>query len=208
MTDLRRGTGNRDARAQMQRNRILDAAQKCFSERGFHGAGMALIADTAQMSPGLIYRYFDGKSHIIRGIVEQQLDLMAAEMQRPNRDAGTLAQLLFDSYYPAARRAGQPWLDSGLVMEISAEAARDRVIGEALREFDETVQSRVEDWMRKPLEQNGLGLPESEIATRALMLRLIIDGLKMRQPRQPDLDPALLRRCLDELLTPLLGLPG
>ena len=50
----------RDARAQAQRNRILDAAQKCFAERGFHGAGMALIADTAQMSPGLIYRYFAG----------------------------------------------------------------------------------------------------------------------------------------------------
>ena len=61
----------RDARAQAQRNRILDAAQKCFAERGFHGAGMALIADTAQMSPGLIYRYFAGKSELIHGIVSR-----------------------------------------------------------------------------------------------------------------------------------------
>ena len=34
-------------RATAQRNRILDAAQKCFAERGFHGASMASIADTA-----------------------------------------------------------------------------------------------------------------------------------------------------------------
>lgn len=198
-------TGKRDERARAQRNRILDAAQTCFAERGFHGASMAAIAETAQMSPGLIYRYFEGKSQIIRGIVEQQLELMADQLKRPDHSPRTIADLLFDGYYINERQHdGQPWLHPGLIMEISAEAARDPIIGSALRDFDETVQARIEDWMRKPPEQNGLGIPESEVATRALMLRLIVDGLKMRQPRQPDLDPVLLRRCLDRLLSPLL----
>ena len=35
--------GRRDARAKAQRDRILDAAQKCFTERGFHGASMSMI---------------------------------------------------------------------------------------------------------------------------------------------------------------------
>ena len=61
---------SRSRRAEAQRNRILNAAQRCFAERGFHGASMAAIADTAQMSAGLIYRYFDNKSALIHGIVE------------------------------------------------------------------------------------------------------------------------------------------
>lgn len=199
----------RDARAQAQRKRILAAAQACFTERGFHGASMAMIADTAQMSAGLIYRYFSGKSEIIRGIVEQQLEMMAAEMARPDHASTPMAERLFENYYRGGGPdSGQPWLDAGLVMEISAEAARDPIIGAAMRSFDATVQARIEDWLRKPVASGGLGIAETEVPARALMLRLVIDGLKMRQPRQPDLDPALLRRCLAGMLQPLLDPDG
>lgn len=198
--------GKREARARAQRDRVLAAAQHCFAERGFHGASMAMIADAAQMSPGLIYRYFAGKSEIIRGIVEQQLELMAAEMASPAYENLSLLEHLLEIYYnDGVCRDGRPGLDAGLIMEISAEAARDPVIGEAMRTFDETVQARIMDWMRKPVARNGLGLDADEAAARALMLRVIVDGLKMRQPRQPNLDPLQLRRCLVGLLSPVLG---
>ena len=35
---------------------------------------MANIADTAQMSAGLMYRYFENKNAIVLGIVERQLE--------------------------------------------------------------------------------------------------------------------------------------
>lgn len=53
-------------RAEKQRQRILAAARRCFVERGFHAASMATIADTAEMSQGLIYRYFESKNAIDR----------------------------------------------------------------------------------------------------------------------------------------------
>ena len=39
------------------RQRILDAAQKCFAHQGFHGATMSTIAETAGISAGLAYRF-------------------------------------------------------------------------------------------------------------------------------------------------------
>lgn len=42
--------GKDTPRAEVQRERILCAAQKCFIEHGFHAASMANIAETAQMS--------------------------------------------------------------------------------------------------------------------------------------------------------------
>ena len=68
-------------RAELQRGRILDAAQKCFIEHGFHAASMASIADTAGMSAGLIYRYFENKSAIILAIVQRQLELLRDDIK-------------------------------------------------------------------------------------------------------------------------------
>ena len=61
------------SRAEAQRERILAAAHKCFAERGFHAASMASIAETAEMSPGLIYRYFAGKAEITQGTVNDTI---------------------------------------------------------------------------------------------------------------------------------------
>ena len=96
----------RDARAQAQRNRILDAAQKCFAERGFHGAGMALIADTAQMSPGLIYRYFAGKSELIHGIVSRQIELMAEDLETFQAGTQDAAALIAERFREDADGSG------------------------------------------------------------------------------------------------------
>ena len=62
------------SRADAQRDRILCAAQKCFIEHGFHAASMASIADAAQMSAGLMYRYFDNKNAIVLAIIERQIE--------------------------------------------------------------------------------------------------------------------------------------
>src|SRR5690606_21791567 len=66
-------------RADLQRDRILQAAQRCFVEHGFHAASMASIAGTAGVSAGLIYRYFASKNEIIVAIVERQLALLRQE---------------------------------------------------------------------------------------------------------------------------------
>ncbi|MGL6222787.1 MAG: TetR/AcrR family transcriptional regulator, partial [Steroidobacteraceae bacterium] len=62
------------SRAEAQRDRILCAALKCFIDHGFHAASMASIAETAQMSAGLMYRYFENKNSIVLGIIARQLD--------------------------------------------------------------------------------------------------------------------------------------
>lgn len=193
--------GAQGPRADAQRRRILAAAHKCFAERGFHAASMASIAETAAMSPGLIYRYFSGKGDIIRGIVQQQLELMAADLESRRSQPTDLADLLVESYdHPCQSEREGLGLDPGLVLEISAEASRDPMIAEAMQALDQTLQTRIEHWLAMPLAQGGAGLPQSQVTARALMLRMIIDGMKMRQARDPHLDRTLLRQALDTAL--------
>ncbi|GAB1406748.1 hypothetical protein MASR1M8_06670 [Thermomonas brevis] len=185
------------SRAEAQRERILAAAHKCFAERGFHAASMASIAETAEMSPGLIYRYFGGKSEIIQGIVKQQLALMAADLEARRGQLTDLPGLLLESYGQCADARGEAvGLEPGLVLEIAAEASRDPLIAEAMQELDRTLQTRIQRWLATPVSEGGVGVPKEEVPARALALRLVIDGLKMRQAHEPEPDLDLLRQAL------------
>jgi len=74
--------GGGQERASAQRDRILAAAKQCFIEHGFHAASMASIAEAADISAGLIYRYFDNKNAIILAIIERHPAQHAASDDR------------------------------------------------------------------------------------------------------------------------------
>lgn len=53
-----------------QRARILAAAFRCFSRKGFHATTMRDICREAEMSAGAVYTYFSGKDQIISALAE------------------------------------------------------------------------------------------------------------------------------------------
>ena len=136
------------SRADAQRDRILCAALKCFIEHGFHAASMANIAEVAQMSPGLIYRYFDGKHAIVLAIVQRQL----AEKQAAIRQLQSSDQIIDGLLQAFAQwgRRGANTMSVALQLEMSAEATRNPQIAAALRASDERTRAEFEEWLRRP----------------------------------------------------------
>ena len=49
-----------------KRTEIMQAALKLIAEHGFHGAPMAMIADTAGVGTGTIYCHFESKDALIK----------------------------------------------------------------------------------------------------------------------------------------------
>ena len=190
----------RTARVEAQRKRILDAAQQCFIEHGFHGASMANIAETAGMSAGRIYRYFENKSAIILAIVEEQLVLLREEISLNDRPE--LPQLMADNY---ARTCGaQRGMNAALLLEISAEATRDPQIAQALDDYDAAVRQALCEWLARNRKQGGQGLPKDVAPRRALVLQCLFEGLKLRETREPGLDRGLLLAALQEVVPGIL----
>lgn len=198
------------ARKKAQRERILSAAQACFAESGFNAASMATIAETAGMSPGLIYRYFDSKNAIILAIIDKQLAVSRGRI-RELHSTEYLAKRIVD-YFDETEPADEESMSTALFLEISAQGARDPQIAEALERYDRTVRSELTDWLRRCPEQGGYGLDESIAPLRALLLLCLIEGLKIRGSRAPDMDRGRLRRELDRVLQalvePSVPLPG
>jgi AcrR family transcriptional regulator len=77
-------------RPEVRREQLVEAATQVFAERGFEGARVEQIADAAEVSPGLLYRHFDGKQELYTEILQlANRELMAHLTQAAAPDQPT-----------------------------------------------------------------------------------------------------------------------
>jgi AcrR family transcriptional regulator len=193
-------------RAEMQRNRILGAAQACFIERGFHAASMAEIAGHARMSPGLIYRYFESKHAIIQAIVERQNEEVRADIASLCSACDLITRIvdLFARWKQQDPRVMNPVL----FLEMTAESSRDPQIARVLDEAQRIRSGDFRAWIRQAAAQAGRELNDEEVRIRAFSLQCFIEGLAVRAVREPDVDRDVLIQSLKLFLPHILPFPG
>lgn len=186
------------AQAEAQRERILDAAQKCFIESGFHAASIARIAETAGMSPGLMYRYFENKNAIVRAIVERELGRARLKIADLDQHADVPSRIM-DTF--RSWQSGDPELmNAALYLEIGAEATRDPALAATVVASDAAVRAELQRWLARDPSRGGLGLAPADARRKALLLQCLLGGLAVRAVREPDLDADTLRRALEPFL--------
>lgn len=69
------------ARGQRTRQRILDAAEQVFGERGYHQAGIAEITQSADVALGTFYLYFPDKHAVFADLVRTLNHRLRKEIQ-------------------------------------------------------------------------------------------------------------------------------
>ncbi|NMO01513.1 TetR family transcriptional regulator [Gordonia sp. TBRC 11910] len=80
----------RAVRTNSRRRQVLDAAVKVMQRTGFHAMSMQALADEADVSVGLIYKYFGGKEDVLLAtivdILEKFRDQLAPAMAQAPDD--------------------------------------------------------------------------------------------------------------------------
>jgi len=71
------------AKGERTRQRLLEAAEEEFGERGFHNASISNITRRAGVAQGTFYIYFASKESILRALVEH----MSQELRRSQSEA-------------------------------------------------------------------------------------------------------------------------
>jgi AcrR family transcriptional regulator len=90
-----------EARKEARRSQIIQAACKCFAEKGFHGTTIEDICRQSGLSTGAVYSYFSGKDELIKVIGEAgrrntraAIDAMVANGPAPKQLADALSKAL------------------------------------------------------------------------------------------------------------------
>lgn len=196
-------------RAEAQRQRILDAAQRCFIARGFHAGSISDIAAEAEISQGLMYRYFDNKRALVLALIERQL-AHDEEAIGHMPAAFDLVEGLLRCYRLWARgetleTRGNAIANVALYAEITAEAHRDPVVAEVLRRHDRQTSAAIAGWLRQHDIAHGRTPVAADVERRTLLMRLLVEGLAMRAVRDPDLAEATVRALLADAIATVLA---
>lgn len=175
------------SRAELRRQQILDAAGKCFRERGFHNASMHLIARTAGMSVGHIYHYFENKEAIIEAIVAADEAVTRTRFDGFRREPVVSKAMIEQADQGFDRCMDQD--RSALLMEIAAESTRNARIAEIAQTTDRGVYEQLHELMLRVHEELHPGevMPPERLRAQITLLCALFDGLRMRSLRDPGL---------------------
>ena len=182
-----------------RRRQILRAAMTCFARRGFHLTTMNDISAEAQISVGLIYRYFDSKDAVITFMASEHLDDLRRVLEQARR-----APTLFEALELVSIRhcEEQPeHLHLSLVLDLFAEAARNEQVRVLLRDVTEFFVENVTDLIASSDEAKTAppGLVPRTAAeiivdsTRGMMIRAIADSSTLTATQIRERQLAMLR---------------
>ena len=135
-------TASRGEKATLRRNKLVEAARILFGEHGFHGTGMAQIADASGIRVGQIYRDFESKEDIIAAMVATDLSDFLDEAVLAQAIAMGDRQRVRRWVLDLMIRKQQP-NDSTLLPEILAEASRNPRVAAIMREGDQRIRRHV-----------------------------------------------------------------
>ena len=204
-TKTKHSSPKSEQRAELQRLRILKAARTCFIQDGLHAGTIARISETAQMSPGLIYRYFSSREEIV-------LELMRLQVKAGFGPGmiGLMPKVVTTRICEYLRRwlAGDPDVPSPpLILEMSAESTRNPGIAQHIVQADKEGRESLTAWLRDLATKAGETLSDKEIEVRAMTFGCFIEGLLVRAVREPDLDMEIVEKSMDRLMATLAPLP-
>ncbi len=189
-------------RAESQRQRILKAAKECFVKDGLHAGTIARISEAAQMSPGLIYRYFSSREEIVVELAQHEISSSSTVSLMG------LAPKVFAARfceYLRRWRASDPEVSSAtLILEMSAEGTRNEAIARQITKVDAEANASLTAWLSDLAQKSGNPLNEEEFAIPILTLRCFLDGLLLRAVRDPSLDIDASGKALENLIALLV----
>jgi AcrR family transcriptional regulator len=81
-------------RNEARRSEILRAAGRVFRRRGVAAAGMREIADEADLSPGNLYYYFNGKDELLYFCQDHTLEQMLGAVRKARASKASVAEKL------------------------------------------------------------------------------------------------------------------
>jgi len=182
-----------------RRRQILRAAMTCFARRGFHLTTMNDISAGAEISVGLIYRYFDSKDAIIKFMATEHLEDLRSVLEQA-RSAPTLFEAL--EIISIRHCEEQPeHLHVAFVADLFAEAARNEHVRDMVRDVTQFFIESVTDLSAASDEARTApaGLAPRTAAeiivdsTRGMMIRAIADSSALTASQIRERQLAMLR---------------
>ena len=160
---------------EVAKDRIIKAAFKTFTKKGYHESTMDDIAKEVGVSKGALYQYFKNKKKLLNEIVLSYhtmfREVLRTSFEKPNSSA--IAEEGSEALLKKYR------LHHEMFFEIIAIASHDEEIKKSLRNEYEKDIKLIEEYFLKQ-EKNGKLSPKIEANTLAQLYIAVYVGMAMK----------------------------
>lgn len=183
-----------------RRGQILEAAYRCFSERGLHGTTMQAVAAEAGLSVGALYRYFDGKEALFAALAEragERRSRLFGELEEghdPGRLARLVAGLMEEMESPEALPSVR------LDIRLWAEALDDPALAGAVRSAFESIREPVASHLLQAQRSGEEASRREPEAVGRVVISLLV-GLELQRAHDGELDVEAYRETVRTMLS-------
>lgn len=114
--------------------RILDAAETLFAERGYDGVSTRAITDQAGVRLNLLSYHFGTKERLFRAVIDRRLDVLMGESEqalarlRESDDPMTVGGVLravIHPFYDLASQGDPGWLNYARMVALTSQSEHD-----------------------------------------------------------------------------------
>jgi AcrR family transcriptional regulator len=107
-----------------RRGQIISAARQVFSSKGYDGATVEEIAETAGVSKGLIYNYFRSKEDILLATAEALMSRFEEHMERMSTAEATASDKILAAQHMHTGEMIKEWDFVQIMLEFWSESVR------------------------------------------------------------------------------------
>jgi AcrR family transcriptional regulator len=193
----------RAERQAQTRTQLVNAAERLFTDQGFHATSLDAVAAEAGFTKGAVYSNFASKEDLFFAVYERRVDARVAEVERILEAAPTPREGIV-RIIPG--NGDRPEADDGwmaVFFEFWAHVLRHP----ELRERFAAQHRRIIDVLAAAMVESGEDMPDDphKLATARYAMQL---GLQLERLTQPDVVDAGLGLRMGRLLTDEGGLDG
>ena len=184
-----------------RRKEILEAAARCFIEKGVHQTTIRDVCAAAELSAGALYHYFPSKADIVLALADAEyaeLRLLTARLEAAPELLSGVRELICT----VIGRVADPSYGR-LLLEIASEAARNPAVLARLNEQEEALQQAMRGLIRKGQKSGQLDKNLNPDAVVHIVSALV-DGLTFRAAFEPGFNPTKLEKTVWMMLERLL----
>lgn len=170
---------------QATREKLLNAAAACFTEKGYEGCSVSDIVARAGVSQGTLYVHFKNKEDLFIAMIADEHG-QGAEKARQAAATAPYLQGILGLLTDCIRDVGFP-IDHRLWTEILAVAARDAAVRKAFAASDKAMREAFAMLLKKAAAAGEIDdslVPDSV----SVWLYALVDGLIARTADDADFD--------------------
>ena len=168
--------------------RLLEAAGRVFSKRGYRAASLVEIARAAGYTTGAVYSNFSGKQDLFLAVAARQAASRSADVAtvRERLDGEAKLEDAFRAWFSAFIEANPDW--AVLLYEFWSTAIRDRRLRRRFRDIRGVARESIAEALREAEREGRLRRGHTSERLAALLLATI-SGIAFEHAADPEAVP-------------------